>query len=219
MLQERHAGIEVELKQLSEQRPVIYFYCSQIQEEPERVRPDIILGSLLRQLLFKTSCYPPELKHRYEERKSKGTLRIEELQHYLKAVFKEYSQTTIFIDAIDEVAAHERHKLLDVLRAFITEKSINVKIWISSRRKENIRRVFDIADEIIIDGQNKLEIRQYIKREVTKRIKDRRLLNEKVNDKLEADIINMLTEKSDGMYEIITPGYHSLGRHQLIPFT
>ena len=164
------------------------------------MRPEIILGTLLKQLLpKKNSCYPPELKKRYEERKALGALRIQELQHYLQAMFKEYSQTIVFIEAIDEIAAQERCKLLLVLGAFTTEKSINVKVWISSRGGEDIRRT---GDEVMMDGKNKLEIQQYIQREITKHIQDGQLLNGDVDDKLRAHIINMLTEKSDGMYEL-----------------
>lgn len=197
---ERHAGIKAQQKQLPKRRAVIYFYCSQTQGEPEQVRPEVILGTLLKQLLSNTSYYLPELKNRYEEREASGTLRIQELRNYLQAVFKKYSQTTIFIDAIDEIAKQERCKLLDVLGSFISEKSINVKIWISSRGREDMQTLA-MADEVMIDGQNKLEIKQYIQREVTKHIKDGQLLNGEVDDKLRAHIINMLTEKSDGMYE------------------
>lgn len=164
------------------------------------MRPEIILGTLLKQLLPKDySCYPPELRKRYEERKALGALRIQELQRFLQAMFKEYSQTIIFIEAIDEIAAQERHKLLLVLGAFTTEESINVKIWISSRGGDDIRRT---GDEVMMDGQNQLEIKQYIQREITKHIKDGQLLNGNVDDKLRAHIINMLTEKSEGMYEL-----------------
>ena len=178
---------------------MIYFYCS--RGDNERRRPETILGTLVKELLLCHGVSTPQaLRDRYHARKEKGGLRIQELQEWLVQLLEQCKRTSIFIDAIDEILPQRRYLFLETLSALSQNPQFHVRIWVSSRRYEKeIRHTFPTADEILIDKQNLLEIRDYVMREVTNHIASRRLLDGAVDDVLKTHIIDTISEKSDGM--------------------
>jgi hypothetical protein len=94
-------------KGCGEQGAVVYFYCK--RGEPDREDPTKIMQSLVRQLSVQLPGHgvPKPVTDEYEEREksafSSRHLRFEECQKLIVSLLNIYPQTTIVIDALDEI--------------------------------------------------------------------------------------------------------------------
>ncbi|KAF8415383.1 ankyrin repeat-containing domain protein [Tirmania nivea] len=198
-----YAGIEVVQKRASAEEIVIYFYCS--RGEDVRRRPEMILGTLIKQILkqipFNSSTNtPPALSERYQARNERGALRINELQEWLSFLLARGMKATILIDAVDEIFPDRRYQFLEVLRNLISNNDLMVKIWISGREETDIRLTFTQMEEVVIYRQHEGEIRTYVEREITKLIHKKALLLGEVDDNFKRQIVDRISEKSEGMF-------------------
>lgn len=180
----------------------MYFYCSHPQYA--RGYPETVLGTLLKQLLRDNSvAEPPALKARFLLRTEKGPLNIEELQTFLFEILITCTGATIFIDALDEVGQSDRSQILDALYAIKENEKVKVKIWVSSREEKDIQRklMCENAAEVTMEKLHEGEIREYVEREINRYIDEGNLLDGAVEDSLKEYIIDVISEKSEGMYE------------------
>lgn len=181
---------------------MIYFYCS--RGEDVRRRPEIILGTLIKQILKQipynsSTNTPPALSERYQARTERGALRINELQTWLSYLLKGHMKATILIDAVDEIFPDSRHQFLEVLRNLMENDKIVVKIWISGREEIDIRHAFIQVEEVVIYRQHQGEIRTYVEREISKLVQNKTLLHGEVDDAFKRQIVDRISEKSEGM--------------------
>jgi len=182
-----------------------YFYCNHAEES--RRDPERILSALIHQLARtdsdKNSLMKPVVDA-YEKRRVQGQenarLSITESQALLVELADVYEQTTICIDALDEVEPLTRKSLLQALN-FVMEKSKNlVKIFATTRMDVDILQQFEMFPRIELQpDDNASDIERFIKESIETGIKDRELLGGAVSGKLQAEIRKVLGVRSRGM--------------------
>jgi len=140
----------------------------------------------------------------YGKRTSEGQrtskLSLLESRDLLVELADVYEQTTICIDALDEVEPSTRKNLLQALK-FVMEKSNSlVKIFATTRMDVDIALQFEMFPRIELQpDDNVSDIERFIKESIQTGIEDRELLDGAVGDDLKAEICKVLGERSKGM--------------------
>jgi hypothetical protein len=182
-----------------------YFYCN--RAEGARRDPETILRALIHQLVRTESDKKMLLKpivDVYESRKTQGQensrLSLLESQTLLVQLTDVYEQTTICIDALDEVEPSTRKDLLQTLK-FVMENSRNlVKIFATTRMDVDIVRQFEMFPRIELQpDDNASDVECFIKERIQASIEDGELLDGAVGAELNAEICKVLGERSRGM--------------------
>jgi len=182
-----------------------YFYCNRAEEDwrdPER-----ILSALIHQLAqvetSKLSLLKPVVAT-YELRRAQGQersrLSLAESQALLVQLADVYEQTTICVDALDEVEPLTRKSLLQALK-FVMEKSKNlVKIFATTRMDVDIDQQFEMFPRIELQPDDNIsDIERFIEERIQTSNMDRKLLDGAVSGELQAEICKVLGERSRGM--------------------
>jgi len=189
----------------SRQGKLAYFYCN--RAEGSRRDPETILSALIHQLVRTESDQMTLLKpivDAYNLRKTEGQecarLSLLESRDLLVQLADVYEQTTICIDALDEVEPSTRKDLLQALKV-VMEKSKNlVKIFATTRMDVDIVRQFEMFPRIELQpDDNASDIEHFIKARIQAVIDDGELLDGAVSDDLKAEICKVLGARSRGM--------------------
>jgi len=182
-----------------------YFYCN--RAEGSRRDPESILSAVIHQLVRTESDQMTLLKpivDAYNLRKTEGQecarLSLLESRDLLVQLADVYEQTTICIDALDEVEPSTRKDLLQALKV-VMEKSKNlVKIFATTRMDVDIVRQFEMFPRIELQpDDNARDIEHFIEKRIRACINDGELLDGAVSDGLKAEICKVLGARSRGM--------------------
>jgi hypothetical protein len=189
---------------VGEQGALVYFYCK--RDEPDRQDPTKIMQSLVRQLSVQLPEHgvPKPVSDEYEKREknafSSRHLSFQECQKLIISLLNIYPQTTIAIDALDEIDRKSRKPFLKALSTIAQESKSLVKIFVSSRDDDDIILELEAVPNLYVDAtDNAGDIEHFIRREINSSIDNRILLRGKVDDRLKWQIISALVEKADGM--------------------
>jgi hypothetical protein len=186
-----------------------FFYCDFREDQKKDLRG--LLSSLLVQLCHQSDAYCDLLLNFYAEH-AKGSRHPSDsaLAGYLKDLLNLPGLAPVYlvIDALDECPSTSafpspRDKVLNLIEDLIKSQIPNLRICVTSRPEADIEYILDplifcsvsLHDE---SGQNE-NIEEYIKSVINTNPKNRRWR--------EADkqlVINVLTEKADGMYVVCT---------------
>ncbi|KAA8894561.1 hypothetical protein FN846DRAFT_786170, partial [Sphaerosporella brunnea] len=185
-----------------------YFYCNRAEED--RRNPESILNTLIQQL-----CQAESEKDRllkpvidiYQERESKGQtsslLRLAESQELLVQLTDIYPQTTICIDALDEVESGTRMDLLQSLMHVIERSKNLVKIFATTRMDTDILLQFNMFPRIELQSDDNVnDIKQFVETKVQSSIAERKLLHGVVSSELKVEICDVLCKRSTGMFQL-----------------
>ncbi|KAL8736090.1 MAG: hypothetical protein Q9181_002565 [Wetmoreana brouardii] len=191
--------------------PVAYFYCTKNSAEPERSDPDEIMRCILKQL---TVCVGPsstihervlrEFEHRQAEAKVDGfELRRLQTAECVRLILDTISSNpaTIVLDAIDEIHSSSRHILLSALDHIVRESLNIVKVFVTSRDDSNIHALLpDAINMRIQERYIKRDMEEFVQREVSSSIQNRRMLNGAVSDGLKQAVTNALITGAGDMF-------------------
>lgn len=188
------------LRSKSKNEPVVFFYCNRA-EQPRR-DPSVILHTLLKQLSvhLPSPNLPKLIKDAYVPVKEGGNAssqwELQKCQDLLLSLSEIYPRTTMVIDALDEMEPDQREVLLEALNKVVQCSRSILKIFISSRKYQDIQKALDCDPISAID--NDIDIQRFVEREVTKLIEKKW---EHLSDKnaLTKDIVSALVSKADGM--------------------
>jgi hypothetical protein len=191
-------------KKCGEQGALVYFYCK--RDEPDRQDPTKIMQSLVRQLSVQLPGHgvPKPVTDEYEKREknafSSHHLSFQDCEKLIVSLLDIYPQTTIVIDALDEIDRKSRKPFLEALNTIAQESRNLVKIFVSSRDDDDIILELEAVPKVYIHAaDNAGDIERFILREINSSINRRMLLRGKVEDNLKMQIISSLVEKADGM--------------------
>ena len=191
-------------KECGEHGALIYFYCK--RDEPDRQDPTKIMQSLVRQLSVQLpgNGVPKPVSDEYEKREeyafSSRHLSFQECQKLIVSLLDIYPQTTIAIDALDEIDRKSRKPFLEALSTIAQASRNLVKIFVSSRDDDDIILQLEAVPNLYVDAaDNAGDIERFIHREINSSIDRRMLLRGEVDDQLKMQIISALNEKADGM--------------------
>ncbi|UPK94871.1 hypothetical protein LCI18_005806 [Fusarium solani-melongenae] len=179
-----------------------FFYCN--QTEPTRRQALSVLCSFIRQL-SSPKCMSghlhTKLRQLYIDSQLKGAgWTLDLCKQHLMDLFNFYPQTTVILDALDECEIEERRLLLNIFYWAIKSSSRPVKIFISSRPEADIRqRLISLPNLEISARNNNHDIARFIEESAGSLGPWSPALEK--NDGLKKEIIQTLTEKSDGMFQ------------------
>lgn len=201
MIDELQKEFPFYLSQTSEK--LAYFYCNRAEES--RRNPESILRTLVQQLTQTNGLDIQEaVVEIYNKRKEKGQasspLSLQECQELLIKLVDAYSQTTICLDALDEVDSTVRIRLLKALKLAIDKSKKPLKIFATSRNDVDILHQFTMFPRIDVQpDDNGNDINKFIKTTVESAVADAQLLHGDVTDQLKFVICDVLCDRSKGM--------------------
>lgn len=177
-----------------------YFYCN--RNEESRRESARILQSYVQQLSVspQQGAVHQSLIDLYKKNQRKGgssaTLSLEESEDLLLTLMKAHSKTVLILDGLDESHQEDRAEFIEILHRLISQ-SPNLKIFVSSRCDDNIKRQLELKPNIGIEAtNNRDDIRRFISESL--KIVDARRRNP-ISEALKKEIIKTLLEKSEGM--------------------
>ena len=181
-----------------------YFYCN--RAEGNRRDPEEILNALVQQLA-QTSEENKLLKpviDIYEGRQEKGQkssrLSLTESQELLVQLIDLYPQTTICIDALDEVDPTVRLKLLNALKYVVKKSTSVVKFFTTARMDTDILINLETFPRVELQpDDNANDINHFIERSIQSAIGDSRLLHGVVPSDLKDEMCDVLRSRCKGM--------------------
>jgi len=189
-----------ELPEHSTTEKIAYFYCNRAEEN--RRDPESILNTLIQQLVqIDDKRVLKPVVDIYTDRENKGQksskLTLTESQEVLIKITDIYSQTTIFLDALDEVKREIRINLLEALRQVIEMSKNLVKIFATSRNDPDILNEFRTFPRIDVKPEDHArDIDMFIKSKVEH---NKQLLLGTASDELQCEICDVLGSRSKGM--------------------
>ena len=197
--------VEKQRAALDKRQSLAFFYCNRNGAEPERANPEGILRSIVRQLAISGphAGLSKVVAAKYTERECQhfadGPLRLDECVDLIIKLTKEYTNTTIIIDALDECDLNTRHNLLAALSSIMQHGS-SAKIFVSSRDDKDITLQLQGLPNLYIKASNNADdINQYVHFNVKKAVAEKRLLDGNVSEETVQLISNTLTDKAQGM--------------------
>ena len=182
-----------------------YFYCNQAEEN--RREPQSILNTLVQQLSQTESGMNKLLKpvvDIYRDREQRGQrsscLSLVESQELLVQLTDIYPQTTICIDALDEVETETRLLLLKALKNIVEKSKNPVKIFATTRMDIDILRQLEMFPRIELQPDDNIsDINRFVETKLQSIIDDGLLLEGDVPDELKVEICDVLCKRSKGM--------------------
>ncbi|OJJ38175.1 hypothetical protein ASPWEDRAFT_312432 [Aspergillus wentii DTO 134E9] len=191
------------LKTQTHDNAVAYFYCNYKQES--RRDPQKILQSLVKQI---AKCPQRDSIHQntvdvYRRNQNIGggsaELSFAESEDMLCELAQGYSQVTLILDALDECDQSLRGKLIKAFDLLITRCDRNIKVFISSRRDDDIKRRLENRVNIGLEVTNNTDdINKFVLQRIEDGQDDRR---KPICNALKDEIVMTLGEKSQGMFQ------------------
>ncbi|KAF7950816.1 uncharacterized protein EAE97_002368 [Botrytis byssoidea] len=196
---------------------VAYFYCSRNTAEPERANPEEVLRSILEQVSSNTAELPirkpvvevyKNLKKENRGLSPQERLSLDETTEVLLKILQ-VDPFYVVIDALDECDPSERYSLIESLKTIIDKSASVVKIFISSRRDNDILSQFEESPCISIQPSHiSKDIENYVKKEVFEAMEKKRIVKGKLlpkeKKKIEQQITQTLIDESQGMFRWVT---------------
>ncbi|KAI1751902.1 hypothetical protein F4782DRAFT_531142 [Xylaria castorea] len=180
---------------------IAYFFC----DRNRYTHQDAIslLSSLVRQL----SLTPNQLSIKpytidiYNKKRATGFsssgLTMKECLELLVELTSSHELTYIIIDGLDESELETRDKLMEVLQNLVSRCKTPLKLFISSREDEDIKRQFrDGRDLRITATDNQADIDRF----VVSRLGANYWCQDSLGDRTRREIMRTFTEKSQGMF-------------------
>ncbi|KAL5086890.1 hypothetical protein Trisim1_008639 [Trichoderma cf. simile WF8] len=178
-----------------------FFYCSRGQADLQD--PLSTLQSFVRQLStsprYSKMMKKSLIKLYRENRKNGLKLGFDACKEQLLESVNLYPQTIVILDGLDECDATSRGKLITILANLVNDAQHPVKIFISSRREQDIVKLLPAGSIIEIDvNDNRNDIEKFIE-EKMEEIEGGGLW-ESIPKELKSEIKSTLCKGSDGMF-------------------
>jgi Cdc6-like AAA superfamily ATPase len=175
-----------------------YFYCDRNRDDHRD--PVAVLRSIVRQISAPRdeSTIIACVEHAYMERKrsgfAKGRLTSEECQDLLLDLVDSYSQTTVVIDGLDECEPQMRHILMDVLDTMLARSSRRLKIFIASRKDQDLKDRY-LAGLEVTANDNQADIEKF----VLDQMERSDFFKKKLSTHVRQEVLRTFHDKSQGM--------------------
>ncbi|KAL6834423.1 hypothetical protein V8C40DRAFT_88633 [Trichoderma camerunense] len=178
-----------------------FFYCSRGQADLQD--PLSTLQSFVRQLStsprYSKMMKKSLIKLYRENRKNGLKLGFDACKEQLLESVNLYPQTIVILDGLDECDATSRGKLITILANLVNNAQHPVKIFISSRREQDIVKLLPAGSVIEIDANdNRNDIEKFIE-EKMEEIEGGGLW-ESIPKELKSEIKSTLCKGCDGMF-------------------
>ena len=183
--------------------PFAYFYCLDIESEPERASPDEVLRSILRQLTvngIRPFTVRDSLMSEYQRRLAKARVMAMDLpklkpKECVGLILKQADNEplTIVVDAVDEIRERDRHVLLQALNDIVTKASNVVKVFVTSRNSSHILDALQSSKRIsITSDETHTDMEAFIREKIDNAVSQRRLLDGNVSLDFKRELLDTL---------------------------
>lgn len=177
-----------------------YFYCNRNEDACQN--SENILRSFVKQLStsLEKNAIQNALIEVYKRKQSTGfasaKLTFEDSKTLLPILIQAYPHTILVLDALDESTEEARRDLIDFFN-YLIHTSQNLKIFISSRRNDDIKRQLEKEANIGIEAtDNEDDISKFVAEKIHQGQKYRR---KPISEHLQKEIVQTLLTKSQGM--------------------
>lgn len=161
------------------------------------------LANIIKQLFVKYGQLPDDIESDYDtylKQDRKPTYQL--LLKLFEFIVKEFKHVYLMLDALDELK--QRTEFLQLLHRIAVAKKGStyekIRVFVTSRREQDIRNVFKDVPIVEIEAKNVIpDITQFVKSEIKRHLDEGNLTVE--DSHLVENIKSKLVEKSDGMCE------------------
>lgn len=181
-----------------------YFYCERGSSDLRE--PINVLRSYVRQLAI-VPCFPKYMQkqliqHYRESRKQGVKLSIKDCETLILASANLYPRTTLILDGLDECNTNDLEKnrwtLIRILTELTQQAKNPVKLFISSRREQDIAKQLELFPIIEINARdNEEDIRKFVDERIGRIEETGKWIS--ISQDLKNKIKDTLCAKSDGM--------------------
>ncbi|KAJ4256038.1 hypothetical protein NW762_009112 [Fusarium torreyae] len=192
--------VDYSIENALESEAVTFFYCK--RDETNRRNPQDILRSILHQLSTPINQAGDGMIHVALEglpdrlAANGTTFDVSTCESLIGTLIKDYSRTTIVLDALDECERDTREELMNALRNLM-DGNERLRVFISSRPDDDIRRHFDGKPVIEMQAtDNEDDISSFVDDRLSR---DSRWAD--LSSQLQEEIKKVLHEKSAGMFQ------------------
>lgn len=124
----------------------------------------------------------------------------------MKSTLSRFKTAFIVVDALDECSFDERETLVKFLLDQINQPEVpgscSVKIFLTSRDEDDLRRMFkegNIRSYVIDANDTEKDIRPFVESEVASNIESGKFLGGNVPKELQKEVVTNLVKNADGM--------------------
>jgi hypothetical protein len=185
------------LKSKPNQEGFAFFYCN--RNEAERRQPVSVLRAFVRQLSTiasdEQSIQLSIKRYAIDTQLKASEPTIDDCKKLLLDFINIYPRTTLVLDALDECELRNRLQIIEVFDYLLAESSQPLKIFISSRPDQDIKKRLKDRASIEIGAQDNCN-------DITKFVKSRICQHSgwhTMDAKLQTKIITTIQDKSQGM--------------------
>lgn len=175
--------------------PTIHFYCN--YGESERRETLSIIKSLLKQLSMRFEKLDPNMVSYFDNATS---LTAKSSEILFTAALSRFDKVFIIVDALDECCEGERESIVASLTRQLKIEGCHVKIFLTSRPENDLRRLLKDSHNYHIDTNDTLkDITPFVAAAVADYIKSGKLLGGEVTPVLKEDLIKTISSEAEGM--------------------
>ncbi|OQE02907.1 hypothetical protein PENVUL_c037G03204, partial [Penicillium vulpinum] len=181
-----------------------YFYCDRGYQERRNLGN--ILRSYIKQLSMsrRVDAIPHSIIKRYKEIHHSGSstrLSVEESKTLLLELINSSRNPVLILDALDEADVEDREEILTSFDLLMVE-CCDLKIFISSRRNEDIKRRLQNKGNLGIEASdNQGDIETFIHAQLERMA---RVSHPNLSQALKDDIVKSLLGRNEGMFQWVT---------------
>ena len=186
---------------------VAYFYCDYRDQKDQNITG--LVGSLLAQFVWQLEVVdiPLEVIASFDgAEKKQSSLEVKEAITMLTAVLHKFQRSFICIDALDELEPTTQRTLLQSLRVLVLQTGSNTSLFLTGRpivKPEVNQQLCKSPQPLTSRCFNEIEITASvddIKHFLLHYIEEKDPDPSAMNEVLKKEILDAITEKSDGMY-------------------
>lgn len=142
----------------------------------------------------------PYIEAQYTERQRSGfsrdRLTSEECHDLLIQLTRDYSQSNVVIDGLDECDRDTRYVLMDTLDDIVTKATRPVKIYIASRQDQDLRDRYQTRGHLeVTANDNQSDIEKF----VLNKMEQSEFCRTKMTSKIRQEVLRTFFDKSQGM--------------------
>ena len=196
--------LENSAKHPSGQVGVAYFYCDYRDQKDQNATS--LVGSLLAQFTSKLNLedIPLEIMASFDDaEKNKSSLQLKEAITMLTTILQKFERGFICIDALDELELAAQRTVLHSLRELVLRAGSNTSIFLTGRPTvkpevdQQLCKPLQPCSHFEVEITASVgDIKHFLLHYIEEKDPDPSAMNEDLKNK----ILDIITEKSDGMY-------------------
>ena len=154
---------------------------------------EIVVTSLLKQMLLRLKKLPPDLEAAYKSWKDEGLNRPdgEEFAEIFAACSKKFSTVFVIVEAFNECPEGERDTLVTYLKTILESAVVKLYITTRSHLQSSLQQILEMNREAVEISAHPKDIEKYVRKQL--------LARKFYDDTLKNQIVEKVQENAQGM--------------------